>query len=171
MSPKEKPKKPVAIYTRVSEQGRRSDEELISHELQRAKVEQYLAAKSIPASPELFADTDKSGGTMRRPAFDRAISGVLEGRYGGIAVARLSRFGRTTSGVLDLIAKIEQAGGSVICLDPQIDTSSASGRAMLTVFLAFVTMEREQAIEQADLVAEKKLQALARGEAGAGLGG
>ncbi len=171
MSPKDKPTKPVAIYTRVSEQGRRSDEELLSHDLQRGKVEHYLASAGLTAAPETFEDTDKSGGKMSRPAFDRAIAGVLDGRYGGIAVARLSRFGRTTSGVLDLIDTLEKAGGTVICLDPKIDTSTASGRAMLTVFLAFVTMEREQAVEQAELVAAKKLAALEAGEDGGGLGG
>src|SRR6266849_5937112 len=117
MSPKQKPTKPIAVYTRVSEQGRRSDEELLSHDLQRAKVESGLASKGLAPSPDKFEDTDKSGGKMSRPAFDRAIAGVLDGTYGGIAVARLSRFGRNTRGVLDLIEKIEQADGTVISLD------------------------------------------------------
>jgi DNA invertase Pin-like site-specific DNA recombinase len=149
--------RPVAVYSRVSEQGRRSDEELLSHELQRGRVERYLAARGIPVAAEVFEDTDRSGGRMSRPAFDRALVGVRSGRYGGIAVARLSRFGRTTSGILELIYELEQRGASVIILDPPIDTSTAAGRAMLTVFSAFVTMEREQAVEQAGLVAEKKL--------------
>jgi DNA invertase Pin-like site-specific DNA recombinase len=157
MGPKSKLIKPVVVYTRVSEQGRRSDEELLSHELQRARVEQYLAAKGIPVAPELFEDNDRTGGKMSRPAFDRALTGIRSGEYGGIAVARLSRFGRNTSGVLELIYELEQRGASVIILDPPIDTSTAAGRAMLTVFAAFATMEREQAVEQAALVAEKKL--------------
>lgn len=169
---KQKPAKGLAVYTRVSEKGRRSDEEMLSHDLQRDRVEKYLSGKGIPASGKKFEDTDKSGGKMSRPAFDRAVGGVLSGKYGGIAVARLSRFGRTTSGVLDLIAELEGAGGAVICIDPAVDTSTASGRAMLTVFLAFVTMEREQAVEQAGLVAGKKLAALREGDApNSGLGG
>jgi site-specific DNA recombinase len=165
MSPKVKPIKPVAVYTRVSEQGRRSDEELLSHEIQRRKIEQALASKDIPVSPETFEDTDVSGRKMNRPAFDRAIKGVLAGRYGGIAVARLSRFGRNTAGILQLIYELEAAGAAVIILDPPIDTSTAAGRAMLTVFSAFVTMEAEQAAEQAALAAELKWE---RGE---GFGG
>jgi DNA invertase Pin-like site-specific DNA recombinase len=157
VSPKTKPVRPVAVYTRVSEQGRRSDEELLSHDIQRDKVARYLEGRSIPASPEIFEDTDKSGGKISRPAFDRAVAGVLNGTYGGIAVAKLSRFARTTSSALDLIAKIEDAGGTVIILDLNLDTSTAAGRAMLTVFLAFVTLEREQAIEGAKDLAVKKL--------------
>src|SRR5207245_6394562 len=99
---------------------------------------------ALAVERERFEDTVRSGGRMSRPAFDRAIAGVLDGSYGGIAVSRLSRFARTTREALELIEKIEQAGAAFICLDPKIDTSSASGRAILTVFLAFVTLEREQ---------------------------
>src|SRR2546428_5562512 len=157
MSPKQKPTQPIAVYTRVSEQGRRSDEELHSHNLQRAKIESYLGAHDMVAVTEKFEDTDTSGRRMSRPAFDRAVAGIRSGTYGGIAVARLSRFGRKTSGILELIYELEELGAAVIVLDPPIDTSTAAGRAMLTVFSAFVTMEAEQAQEQAALVAEKKI--------------
>lgn len=157
MSEKRKPSKPVAVYTRVSEQGRRSDEELHSHEIQRERIESYLASKAMTAAAEKFEDTDQSGRKMSRPAFDRALEGVRSGEYGGIAVARLSRFGRKTSGILELIYELEALDAAVIVLDPPIDTSTAAGRAMLTVFAAFVTMEAEQAVEQAEMVAAKKL--------------
>ncbi len=161
MSPEAKPVRPVVVYTRVSEQGRRSDEELLSHEIQRDKVTKYLAAVDVKASSEQFEDTDRSGGKMSRPAFDRAVQGVLEGKYGGIAVARLSRFARTVREALELIERIEAAGGTVIAVDVKLDTSTAIGRAILTVLLAFSTLEREQAVEQAGLTAELKLS---RGE-------
>jgi DNA invertase Pin-like site-specific DNA recombinase len=154
---RQKPIRPVAVYTRVSEQGQRSDEELHSHDLQRMKIEGYLAAHDMVPAAEKFEDTDVSGRKMSRPAFDRAIAGIRSGTYGGIGVARLSRFGRKTSGILELIYELEELGGAVIVLDPPIDTSTAAGRAMLTVFSAFVTMEAEQAQEQAALVAEKKI--------------
>src|SRR5438132_466145 len=101
MSPKQKPTKPFAVYTRVSEQGRRSDEELHSHDLQRTKIENYLAAHDSTPAAERFEDTDVSGRKMSRPAFDRAIAGIRSDAYGGIAVARLSRFGRKASGFLN----------------------------------------------------------------------
>src|SRR2546426_10573744 len=136
MSPNTKPKLPVVAYTRVSEQGRRSDEELLSHDIQRSKIEHYLASADLTLAPETFEDTDRSGGKMSRPAFDRAIAGVLDGRYGGIAVSRLSRFARTTREALELIETIEQAGAAFICLRPRIDTSAARGGAVLTVLPA-----------------------------------
>jgi DNA invertase Pin-like site-specific DNA recombinase len=158
LSPTGKPKLPLAVYTRVSEQGRRSDEELLSHELQRRRVEKYLEVQNLAASAERFEDTDQSGRKMSRRAFDRAVAGVREGRLGGIAVAKLSRFGRNTVGILELIYEFEQVGAAVVCLDPTIDTSTASGRAMLTVFAAFVTLEAEQNVETAAQVAALKLE-------------
>jgi site-specific DNA recombinase len=157
MSPKEKRAKPVAVYTRVSSQGDRSDEALLSHDIQREKIAAYLDAKDIPASDEVFTDNDRSGGKMSRPAFDRAVQGVREGRLGGIAVYHLSRFGRTTVGVLELVHEFEERGAAVICLTPHIDTASPEGRAMLTVFLAFYTLEREQAVVKSRDLAEFKL--------------
>jgi len=159
MSPKTKPAKPIAIYTRASDQGDRSDEELRSHEIQRRKVAAYLEAKGLAASPDTFEDTDRSGGTMSRPAFDRALAGVREGKLGGIGVYHLSRFGRNTVGGLTLIHELEERGAALVCLTPSIDTSSPEGRAMLTVFLAFYTLEREQAVVKA-----RELRALKRQE-------
>jgi DNA invertase Pin-like site-specific DNA recombinase len=157
MSPGKKPTLPIAIYTRVSEQGDRSDESLRSHEIQRTKCEKYLDAHDLVASPDVFEDTDRSGGKMSRPAFNRALDGVRCGKYGGVAVYHLSRFGRNTVGVLQLVAEFEEMGASLVCLTPHIDTASPESRAMLTVFLAFYTLEREQAVVKAGDTAELKL--------------
>jgi len=141
--------RPIAVYTRVSEQGDRSDEELLSHEIQRRKVEAYLESRGLRPARETFKDNNKSGGKMSRPAFDKALQGIRDGKYSGIAVYHLSRFGRNTRGVLALIEELQELGASFICLTPNVDTSTPEGRAMLTVFSAFYTLEREQAVEKA----------------------
>ena len=115
-----------------------------------------MRTEGLPIAREVFADTDTSGGKMSRPAFDRALAGVREGKYGGIAVYHLSRFGRNTQGVLDLIYEFEQRQAVFACLTPKIETATPEGRAMHTVFLAFYTLEREQAVsKQEDLAALK----------------
>lgn len=62
--------------------------------------------------PEL----DVSGGLplVRRPALLEAVMGVESGRYGGLAVAYLSRMGRELRTMLEAWDRIEQAGGTVI---------------------------------------------------------
>jgi DNA invertase Pin-like site-specific DNA recombinase len=149
--------KPIIVYTRVSEQGTRSDEELLSHDLQRAKVEAYLKAHGLTAAPEEFKDNDKSGGSMSRPALDRAVAGIKDGTYGGIAVAYLDRFARTVPEALVLIAEIEAKGAAVIALDAQFDTTTAMGKAMLTIVLAFNALQRDQTQEKAYYLADTKL--------------
>jgi DNA invertase Pin-like site-specific DNA recombinase len=157
MSPKVKPKLPIAIYTRVSEQGSRSNEELLSHDLQRTRVEKYLDAKGLTASPEEFKDNDRSGGSMSRPALDRIVAGIVDGSYGGLAVAYLDRFARNVPEALALIDRLERKGAAVIALDTDFDTSTAVGRATLTVILAFNALYREQAAEKAHYLADTKL--------------
>jgi DNA invertase Pin-like site-specific DNA recombinase len=68
MAQKTVTQKPIAVYTRVSEQGSRSDEELLSHDIQRDKVGSYLNALDLPASKERFEDNSRSGRKMSRPA-------------------------------------------------------------------------------------------------------
>lgn len=159
MSPKKPPTKPVAVYTRVSDQGSRSDEELQSHEIQRAKVEAYLGILDMPISTDRFEDNSKSGRKMSRPAFDRALAGVRDGSLGGIAVYKLSRFGRNTRGVLTLVEEIEALGATFVCISPTIDTSNANGRFMLTIFAAIDEMEAERAAEDAGVLGAKKIEA------------
>ena len=161
MSPEAKPVRPVVVYTRVSEQGRRSDEELLSHEIQRDRVTRYLAAVGVEASSEQFEDTDRSGGKVPGPP----LTGPCRASWrGSTAVSRWRGcrvFARTVREALELIERIEAAGGTVIAVDVKLDTSTAIGRAILTVLLAFSTLEREQAVEQAGLTAALKLS---RGE-------
>src|SRR6266568_2234924 len=137
------PGRPLAAYTRVSQQGRRDDAELLSHDLQRERIARYVEAHGYSLAGERFEDTDRSGTSMDRPAFNAAVAGVLAGEYGGLVVARLSRFARTVMGGLKTIQEIERAGGAFVCIDPPIDTATASGRFVLTVFLALYAMEAE----------------------------
>jgi Resolvase, N terminal domain/Recombinase len=159
MSPKTKPKLPIAVYSRVSEQGKRSDEELLSHGIQRKRVAAFLEARGLVASEEVFEDNSKSGRKMSRPAFDRIMEGIREGRLGGIGIYKLSRFGRNTAGVLRLVRELEDMGAEFACVMPGIDTSTADGRFALTIFAALDELEAERAVEGAAVVAGEKLGA------------
>lgn len=158
------PAKPIAVYTRVSEQGRRSNEELHSHDLQRAKVAQYLKVKGLPTSRKTWRENNVSGGKVARPVLNSIIEGIENGTLGGIAVAYLDRFARTLTGALTLMERIEKAGGVVIALDADFDTSTAMGKAMMRMALVMGAFYREQGIEKAtDLVAVKREQGLTTG--------
>jgi DNA invertase Pin-like site-specific DNA recombinase len=151
--------RPLAVYTRVSQQGSRDDAELLSHELQRARIAAYAEAHGYRLAADRFEDTDRSGTSMDRPRFNAALAGVLSGEYGGLVVSRLSRFARTVMGGLRAIQEIERAGGVFVSIDPPIDTATASGRFVLTVFLALYAMEAEAIGEGTRQVFDEKTEA------------
>ena len=97
---------------------------------------------------EVFIDLDQSGAKASRPAFDRAMARVESGKSGGIIVYDLSRFGRSTRNVLDGVDFIESHGGAFTSCSEKLDTSTATGRFVLTVFAALREMEREQSKER-----------------------
>jgi DNA invertase Pin-like site-specific DNA recombinase len=116
-----------------------------SPEDQEARCHAMAEALGVEVYPEPFTDLEQSGGKMSRPEFDRMMRAVADGTLGGVIVSKLNRFARNTRGCLDAIEAIEAAGGTFISVEPQVDTSSPTGRFMLTVFAALAEMERDQA--------------------------
>ena len=115
---------------------------------QTADIERAVRARGDTVHllpPEL----DVSGGLPleRRPALFEAVVGVEEGRYGGLAVAYLSRMGRDLRVMLEAWERIERAGGRVLVVREGIDTSTAAGRLQRDLLAAIDANLREQAGE------------------------
>jgi DNA invertase Pin-like site-specific DNA recombinase len=144
MSPKRKPTSPVDVYVRVSQVAGRAGDSFISPELREERCRAQLLADGLEAG-EVFTDLDVSGGKASRPAFDAAKARIESGESGGLVVYKLSRFGRKVRNVLKDIAWIEDQEAVFVCVDPKIDTASASGRFMLTVFAALDELELDNA--------------------------
>lgn len=89
-----------------------------------------------------LTDENESGGTMDRPGLNAAIEMVKRGDADTIIVAKLDRFARTVQGALDTLAVIEEYGGSLVCGDLDIDTTTAAGRLILTQLAAVGEFER-----------------------------
>src|SRR5438445_8958904 len=106
--------RPVAVYVRVSERGGRDELELRSPELQERRIREWAASHGVCVSAEVFADIDVSGGKVTREALDAAIDGVREKRYGGVIVARLSRFARSLAGGTRVERQIRLLGGQLV---------------------------------------------------------
>ena len=58
-----------------------------------------------------------------------------------LAVVKLDRLGRNTRDVLNLVHELEQKGGRLRVLEPEIDTGGAMGRIVLTVLGMVAEME------------------------------
>ena len=137
----------LLAYARVSDVRGREGPGFISEKDQFARCHSYADAYSHKITDE-GSDLDVSGGVMARPTFDRFLELVSEGHADGIIVAKLDRFARTNVGALAAIETIEQAGGTLISVSEQIDSSTPAGRFLRTILFAAAQWERERIGEQ-----------------------
>ena len=82
-----------------------------------------------------------SGSTSDRPQLKAMMSFVREGDV--VIVSEISRFARNTRDLLELIDELRGKGVEFESQKEKIDTSTATGKFMLTVFGAVAELERE----------------------------
>jgi site-specific DNA recombinase len=144
---------PFVGIVRVSHMGERKSgaDDFHSERDQIAVIEQEAKRRNVPVKI-LPSELGVSGGLPleKRPSLLEAVRGVQEGRYAGVIAAYLSRFGRDLEGGLKAWRLIEEAGGQVIIVAENIDTSSVNGRFMRNTYLNIANMEREQHVERFD---------------------
>ncbi len=156
MSPKKRTTLPIDVYVRVSQTAGREGDSFQSPAEQEDRCRAQLAADGL-AVGEVFTDLDVSGGKMERPGLDTVMERIRSGLSGGIAVAYLSRLGRTTVGVIQTIDEIEAHGGVVIAVAEKLDTATPTGRFVVTLFAALAQMELERYSAQWDSATERFL--------------
>src|SRR4051794_31548276 len=136
-----------AGIVRVSHMGARKADAEAFHAArdQIATIEAEAARRGVEVEI-LPSELGVSGGLPleKRPSLSAAVAGVQSGRYAGVIAAYLSRFGRDLEGGLKAWRLIEQAGGQVIIVAENIDTSTVNGRFMRNTYLTIANMEREQ---------------------------
>ena len=137
----------LLAYARVSDVRGREGPGFISETDQFKRCRAYADAYGHKIV-EQGCDLDVSGGVMTRPTFDRFLAKIEAGKADGLIVAKLDRFARSNVGALVAIEKIESAGGTLISVGEQIDSSTPSGRFLRTILFAAAEWERERIGEQ-----------------------
>lgn len=100
----------------------------------------------------LLADCEKvfaekiSGKNAERQQLKAMLDFVREGDT--VKVVSISRLARNTKDLLNIIETLNNKGVNFVSLNENIDTSTASGKFMLTVFGAMYQMEREYLLEK-----------------------
>jgi DNA invertase Pin-like site-specific DNA recombinase len=103
-----------------------------------------MAGLNIP--PENIFTDKLSGKNTARPALQKLMTTVKSGDT--VIVESVSRFARNTRDLLDLIDKLTAKGVEFISQKENIDTSTPTGKFMLTVFGAVAELERAYILQR-----------------------
>lgn len=102
-----------------------------------------------------------TGTRQHRPELDAMLSRLEEGDT--VVVESLSRLGRSTKDLLTLIDLFESKKVKLVSLKENIDTSTSTGRLLITVLSALSQFERDVIVERTN---EGLAAARARGRKG-----
>jgi DNA invertase Pin-like site-specific DNA recombinase len=145
----------VDLYVRVSRIGSR--EHTITEDEQERDGRKFALARGKRVS-EVIADIDRSGGTLERPGLQRVLERVEAGLTSGVVVAYLSRLSRDTTQGLELLNRIQAAGGTVYA--PNLpDYTTADGKMLTTIQLAVDAGYRERKREELERAKERAIEA------------
>ncbi len=91
-----------------------------------------------------YVDEGISAKDTNRPAYQRMIKDVEEGRINTVLCLALSRISRSTTDLLNLVDFFRKHDVDFICLKEEVDTTSPMGRLLLTFMGGLNQFEREQ---------------------------
>ncbi len=94
---------------------------------------------------KVFMDK-QSGKNADRPQLSEMLSFIRKDDV--VIVESISRLARNTRDLLDIVEKIKDRGAAFVSLKENIDTDTASGKFMLTVFAAMAELERSYILQR-----------------------
>lgn len=94
---------------------------------------------------KIFVDK-ASGKNTDRPEFHKMMNYVRSGDV--VIVESISRIARNTRDLLSIVAELTEKGVEFVSLKESIDTTTPTGKFMLTVFGALAELERENILER-----------------------
>lgn len=152
-----------AIYTRKSsDEGLEQD--FNSLDAQREACAAYVlsqASEGWKLLPELYDDGGLSGGTLERPALQRLLADVKEGRIDIIVVYKVDRLTRSLLDFSKLVEAFDAAEVSFVSVTQSFNTTTSMGRLTLNMLLSFAQFEREVTAERIrDKIAASKARGL-----------
>src|SRR5260370_4480907 len=127
-------RKRCAIYTRKSsEEG--LEQEFNSLQAQCEACEAYIRSQRHEGwalARTRYADGGFSGGSMERPALQRLLADIQEGRIDIIVVYKVDRLTRSLADFARLVEIFDAQCAAVVSVTQQFNTKSSMGRLTLT---------------------------------------
>jgi site-specific DNA recombinase len=145
MSPESNRTIRCAIYTRKSsEEG--LEQSFNSLDAQREACQAFITSQrqeGWKAIPIHYDDGGYSGGTMERPALQRLLKDIEDGKVDTIVVYKVDRLTRSLADFAKIVQALDARGVSFVSVTQQFNTTSSMGRLTLNVLLSFAQFERE----------------------------
>ena len=134
-----------AIYTRKStDEGLEQD--FNSLDAQRESSESYVASQKNEgwvALPDRYDDGGYSGGNTDRPAFQRLMTDVREGKVDAIIIYKIDRLSRSLMDFAGIMEALDSHNVALVSVTQQFNTTTSMGRLTLNILLSFAQFERE----------------------------
>ena len=119
-------------YIRVSTSIQAKEGESLS--TQRDQIIEYAKNKGWKLE-HTYSDEGTSGAKIEnRTDFKKMIEDAKQGQFEVIIFTKLSRFARNTREYLNLSHKLEEYGITLVSIKENFDPTTATGRAMATMF-------------------------------------
>ena len=137
----------TAIYLRVSTEEQADNG--YGLDVQREKCHAMAAVKDWSVVAE-FIDDGVSGtkDESERDGLNQLLEAACAGEVDAVIVAALDRLGRKTTLIIDLVDRLTGCGVEFVSCKESIDTSTAAGRFVLTIFAGLAQLERDNIVER-----------------------
>jgi site-specific DNA recombinase len=144
-SPRTLPLVRCAIYTRKStEEG--LEQAFNSLDAQRESAQAYIQSQQQEGwvcQPDRYDDGGFTGGNTERPALQRLLADITEGKVDAVIVYKIDRLSRSLLDFAKLLELFENYRVSLVSVTQQFISATSMGRLVLNVLLSFAQFERE----------------------------
>jgi len=145
MEKAEKKKINCAIYTRVST-SEGLEQEFTSLDNQRESSESYIQSQKSEGwvlLPDRYDDGGFSGANTERPALQKLITDIKDGKINCVVVYKVDRLSRSLLDFSQLLEFFDQNNVTFVSVTQAFNTNTSMGRLTLNILLSFAQFERE----------------------------
>jgi len=134
-----------AIYTRKST-NEGLDQDFTTLDNQRESAESYINSQKNEGwiiLPEKYDDGGYTGANTERPALQKLIADIKEGKINCVVVYKVDRLSRSLLDFVQLLELFEKNNVVFVSVTQAFNTNNSMGRLTLNILLSFAQFERE----------------------------